>query len=91
MDSTVFKLYKEFASHEETQIFSSKFINGISWGEAKEELYTVVQRELSPMREKYEYYIANPQIVDDILQKGAEKARIIANNRIKKVRKTIGI
>ena len=90
-NSTVFQLYKEFATPEELECFRSRFDNGISWGEAKEELFTVLKRELAPMREKYNYFIDNRQLVDEILQSGAEKARVLARRRMEKVRKTIGI
>lgn len=90
-NSLVFKLYQEFAQPNEILNFQTKFDLGISWGEAKEELYRVVEREISPMREKYNYFYNNYTLVDEMLREGADKARAIAKRRMEKVRKTIGL
>ena len=43
------------------------------------------------MREKYNYYMQNPKIVEQILQDGAKKARFVARKVFIKVRKRIGV
>jgi tryptophanyl-tRNA synthetase len=63
----------------------------MGWGEAKEELFRVANRELSPMRRRFEELIANPGALDEILAKGAERARPIAEATVRRFRKAAGI
>lgn len=88
--STIFKLYKEFATAEEVQALEERYKKGIGWGEAKQTLFEAVNREISPLREKYEQLQANPLLVDEILTKGAEKARVIAKEKMRELRSVIG-
>ncbi len=89
-DSFIFKLYELFATEEESNEMKSKFEKGISWGEAKKILFEKANEYISPMREKYNYYMAHPEIVKEILNSGAKKARPIAKETIARVRKAIG-
>lgn len=88
---TLSKIYSLFASKEKSDEFKIKLINGLGWGDAKKELYDVANSFLAPMREKYNYYMQNPQIVEQILQDGAKKARYIARKQLNKIRKKIGV
>jgi tryptophanyl-tRNA synthetase len=63
----------------------------MGWGEAKEELFRVVNRELSPLRERFEAIMAEPQKLDALLARGAENARPIAAETVARLRKAIGI
>lgn len=44
-----------------------------------------------PIREKYSYYVNNPQIVEQILLKGAQKVKPIAEDTIKRVKLAVGL
>jgi len=90
-ECTLSNLYSLFADKSTTEEFKNKLINGLGWGDAKKELFNVMNNVLSPMREKYNYYYNNPKIVEEILQKGAERARILARKTLEKVRKKIGV
>lgn len=85
------QIYALFADAEKTADFKKRLTQGLGWGDAKKELYEVVNAYLSPMREKYNYYMQNPKIVEQILQDGAKKARYIARKQLNKVRKRIGV
>ena len=88
----IFTLYKLFASPEEQAALSNRYrAGGMGWGHAKEELFNVVNRELKPIREKYEAIISDPVKLDKILADGAEKARVIARTTVKRFRKAAGI
>lgn len=89
-DSTVFTLYKLFAGKEEIEEMKQRFLSGISWAEAKGALFEKMNTYLSPMREKYNYYMENKDLVDKILREGAESARKIAAETLTRVRKAIG-
>ena len=89
-DCTINKLYKFFASPNQARKFESDLINGLGWGEAKKQLFEVMNAYISPMREKYNYYMSHFDEVEKMLNAGAEKARIIAQKTIEKVRKAVG-
>jgi tryptophanyl-tRNA synthetase len=63
----------------------------MGWGTAKEELFRVANRELAPMRERFNALIADPKALDAILAQGAEKARVIAAKTVGRFRKAAGI
>ena len=90
IDCALFKIFSLFASVDEISKMKEAFKNGISWGEAKKETFEVINKYIAPMREKYNYYITHPEVVDEILKNGAEKARTIAKNTLSKVQKLIG-
>lgn len=91
IDCAVNKLYKIFASKEQAQIFENDLANGLGWGEAKKRLFEVMNEYISPMREKYNYYINNKKLVDEILKNGSEKARKIASVKLKEIKNLIGV
>ena len=90
--SQIFLLYKLFASQDEQDALAARYRGGgMGWGEAKEELFRVVNRELAPLRERFNEIIADRQKLDKILANGAEKARPIAAGTVKRFRKAAGI
>lgn len=90
-NNTIFNLYKEFATIDEVQELKLRYEKGIGWGEAKQALFEVINREIEPFREKYNDYMENPSKLDDILNQGAIKARKIATDKINLLRQTIGV
>jgi tryptophanyl-tRNA synthetase len=90
--SQIYLLYKLFAAPEEQAALAARYREGgMGWGEAKEELFRVMNRELSPLRERFQTLIAEPKTLDDILARGAEKARRIARATVGRFRKAAGI
>ena len=57
----------------------------------KEYLFTVLEETLAPIREKRAYYDAHPEIVEEIVKKGTEKARTKAKEVLKRVRTAVGV
>jgi tryptophanyl-tRNA synthetase len=53
-DSTVFQVWAAFASAQETTRMRSEFENGIAWGEAKKQLFELVNGELGEARVRYQ-------------------------------------
>ena len=90
VDYTVNKLFKLFATVDEAKAFEEELLKGLGWGDAKKRLFEVANRYISPMREKFNYYMAHKKEVDAILDEGAEKARIVARKVLRRVRKAIG-
>jgi tryptophanyl-tRNA synthetase len=89
--SALFQIYQAFASAEETASLAKAYADGIGWGDAKQLLFERIDREVAPMRAKYEELINNPATVDAILLKGAAKARELATPFIKELRHAVGL
>ncbi|MDR2182387.1 MAG: tryptophan--tRNA ligase [Treponema sp.] len=90
--SQIYLLYRLFASAEEQAALAARYrAGGMGWGEAKEELFRVVNRELAPLRGRFEAIIADGEGLDRILARGAEKARPIAAATLARFRRAAGI
>ena len=89
--SALFQIYQAFASAEETAALAKSYAEGISWGDAKQVLFERIDREVAPMRARYEALISNPAQVDALLLQGAAKARELATPFIKELRHAVGL
>ncbi len=67
-----------------------KHFAGKGYGDLKKEVAEVVIEALAPIREKYKKLISDPAELDRLLKKGADKARKIAEPKIKQVKEIIG-
>ncbi|MFV8816369.1 tryptophan--tRNA ligase [Haliea sp. E17] len=90
-DSTVFQVWAAFADDAETARMRREFENGIAWGEAKKQLFELVNSELAEARERYEALLADPAHVESVLLQGAERAREYSAPLMQKVREAVGI
>jgi tryptophanyl-tRNA synthetase len=61
------------------------------YGHFKKYLKELIWKELGEAREKREYYLNHMDEVNDILAKGAKKARAIANAKMCKVKEAVGL
>lgn len=89
--STVFQIWKAFASPEQTADMRRQFEEGIAWGEAKKALFELVNSEISEARLRYNEILEDGAFLDAELQKGAEKARAHAGPLLAKVRAAVGL
>ncbi len=89
--STIFDIYKAFATPEETAEVEKLYAEGIAWGEMKQKLFEYINDHIKPARDEYERLIADPAIVEAELEKGAERAREIAVPYMAEIRDAIGI
>ncbi|MDR0377240.1 MAG: tryptophan--tRNA ligase [Spirochaetaceae bacterium] len=90
--SQIYLLYTLFASPEEQQALAARYrAGGMGWGEAKEELFRVMNRELTPLRERFNAVMADIPALDALLARGAEKARDIGRATIARLRGAMGI
>ena len=90
--SNIFALYKLFANKEEIEALRQRYLaGGMGWGDAKKALFEKMDEYLSPMRQKYEELMNNKDYIDEILEKGAEKAREIVSKKINEIHKVIGV
>ncbi len=90
-DSTVFQVWAAFASPAETERMRREFENGIAWGEAKKQLFELVNAELAAARERYTQLMDDPAHIEAVLRKGAGRAREYSVPLMEKVRAAVGI
>ena len=89
--STLFQLYRCFATPAETAQMRKSFEEGIAWGEAKKTLFEYLDATLSKPREQYKALMSDLGYVEEVLLKGADKARAVAAENLQKVRLASGI
>jgi tryptophanyl-tRNA synthetase len=89
--STVFQIYRAFANAEQTVSMREAFAGGIGWGDAKKQLFALINEQIGDARERYEQLMANPAQVEEALQAGAAKARQESVPLLKAVRAAVGI
>jgi tryptophanyl-tRNA synthetase len=88
---TVFALYKYFASKPMVDEFCDDYKRGISWGDAKNKLFEVVNNEITPIRESYEKLQEDKDFINDLLSDGSNKVRPIAKELLDSIRSSVGI
>lgn len=87
----VFTLYKLLASPEQIEVMRGNYLGGnYGYGHAKQALFELICEEFKEIREKYNHYINNTEEVERLLKIGADKATIIANTTLGRVREKMG-
>ena len=89
--SALFQIYQAFASEAEAAALRQAYADGIAWGDAKQVLFDRIDRELAPMRARYEHLTAHPAELEDILQAGAAKARQLTTPLLRTLRAAVGL
>lgn len=89
--NTVFDIYRAFASNAQCEAFRQAYADGIAWGEAKQQLFELVDGVLTEPRERYEELMANPDRIDAVLARGAEKAREHSRPYLQQLRQAVGV
>lgn len=89
--SPVFQIWQAFATPEQSAKMRQQFAEGIAWGEAKRQLFELINGQLCEARDKYEALLANPAHIEEVLQSGAAKARAYSKPLLEKVRDAVGI
>jgi len=87
----VFNLYSHFSTTEEQSQFQSEYLDGISWGDAKNKLFTKINEELSPIRETFNKLEQDKNLVNDLLDAGATKVKPFASDMLGEIRELVGI
>ena len=87
----IYKIYKLLSTEEQATALFEKYAAGnYGYGHAKQELFELICETYSLEREKFNQLMENKAIIDEELEKGAVKARIIAKEVLARVRKNIG-
>ena len=88
---TIFEIYKSFAKKNDILEMKEKYKSGISWGNAKQELFEYINQLIEEPREKYIKLMENPKEIEEMLQEGAKKARKQSIPFLKEIKSAIGI
>ena len=88
----IFQLYKLFATPAQQEEMAARYRAGnYGYGHAKQALYEIYMDFFAPMRKRREEILADESYIDDVLKKGAERARHIAHETLNAVRKAVGL
>ncbi|MDW2995282.1 MAG: tryptophan--tRNA ligase [Alphaproteobacteria bacterium] len=89
-ESTIYQLYKHFATDTEIAEFAEMFRRGgMGYGTAKTILFDKVNSVLSDARTEYQRLMANTNEIEQILQNGAMRARPVAAETLHRVKKAM--
>jgi tryptophanyl-tRNA synthetase len=89
---SVFALYSLFASEQEREALARRYrAGGMGYGEAKQLLLEKIESRFAPAREKRRQLSAEPKRVENVLARGAEKARAEARTTMALVREAVGL
>ena len=84
-------IYDAFASPAQRQEFRAALRAGLAWGEAKKQLFELVEAQIGPLRARYAELMAHPDHIEAILQTGAAKARALAAPLLAELRQAVGL
>ena len=86
-----FALYKLLANESQIQTMTANYLGGnYGYGHAKQALFELILERFKTERKQYNYYINNLAEVDALLKTGAEKAAVVANRVLGRVREKLG-
>ncbi|WP_068595389.1 tryptophan--tRNA ligase [Vaginella massiliensis] len=87
----VFALYKLLATAEQTEQMRQNYLNGgYGYGHAKQALYELILEKYAEPRTKFNTLINDKASLDAFLENGASRARNVAQEVLKRVRKQLG-
>jgi tryptophanyl-tRNA synthetase len=89
----IFAIYKLIANAEQIAEMKTKYDNvnrDFGYGHAKQALFELICERFKTERQKYNYYMNNLPEVDALLKQGAEKAGVIADGVLQRVRVKLG-
>jgi tryptophanyl-tRNA synthetase len=90
--SALFQMYQAFASAEQTAAFAQAFADGISWGDAKQQLFERIDSEITPLRERYDALMAEPEKIEALLRRRGQQLREhYAIPLLKELRHAVGL
>jgi tryptophanyl-tRNA synthetase len=90
-DSALYAVYAAFASPSQRAAMRQAYADGIGWGDAKQQTFELINKELVQGRERYEALIAEPVRIEKTLREGAAKARAWATPFLARIRDAVGV
>ena len=88
----LYQLYSLFASEEQKAEMAALYRRGgFGYGQIKKELADAAEAYFAPARERRAYFESHPDLVDDILREGAERARAKGKEVLERAQAACGI
>ena len=88
---TLFALYSAFAAAEQVEAMRQRYETGIGWGEVKGELADLLEENLAEPRRRWNEWRQRPADIEEVLRRGAEKARARARPYLQEIRRAVGV
>ncbi len=89
---TIYNLYKLFATEADAQALKQKYLaGGMSWKEAKDLLAEALIKQFEKPRQRYNEIIKDTDGIKAVLKQNAQKARVVAEATLTRVRNVVGI
>lgn len=87
----VYQIYNLLATKDQSEALANKYRTGnFGYGHAKQELFDLICSKFATERAKFTFLMSNTDIIEKELISGASKAKVIANNVLRRVRENIG-
>ncbi len=88
----VWQFHKIYSNQEvQTWVPAGCRSAGIGCLECKQPVIESILAELTPIRERAQRYLENPEVVHSILNEGCDKARTVARETLEEVREVMGL
>ena len=88
--SALYAIYRAFCTDEEAAAIRERYRAGIAWGEMKKVLFEYLNEQLKGPREEYERLMNAPDYVEEVLCRGAERAREVSVPYMDEIRRAVG-
>lgn len=86
-----FSLYSLLASDEDIATMKANYeAGGYGYGHAKQALFELIVEKFAEPRARYNHYMSHLDEIDAALKIGAEKAKVVANAVLNRVREKVG-
>jgi tryptophanyl-tRNA synthetase len=90
--SSIFQLFSLVGTPEEIEAMRVAFAKGgVGYGDFKKQLFDRLWEFFGPMRERRNEILAQPDYIDEVLAKGAERANALADKVMARVRNAVGL
>lgn len=87
----VYKIYSLLGTPEQVATMRQNYLGGnYGYGHAKQALFDLIVEKFKDEREKFNFYMNNPEELERKLEQGEAKARVIAHQVLDRVRKKVG-
>ena len=83
-------IYKVVTGKSEAQV-EADFAQARGYGELKKTVAEVVVVELTPIRERYQELMKDPDDLDRLLARGAEQARAVSESKLDEIKRRVGL
>ena len=87
----LFALFKLLANEEQLEEMRANYLGrNYGYGHAKQAFYELILDRFGEEREKYHHFMSHPKEIDAVLMEGANKASVVADRVLDRVREKLG-